>query len=184
VQASNGAYSSSDLQAIQKEFSQLSQSLDQVSSQTQFNGQKLLDGSLNASLQTGPNTGDTQQLSLGSVSSHSLGLANTDVTSASNASNALNAIDQALSSVGSQQATIGASHASLQAATKSLAITYENLASTQSQLSSTDIASTSGTLAQSALNLDVSLKMLAIYDSNQANVQSVFPGTQGLIAQG
>ena len=183
VHAANGTNSSSDLQAIQKEFSQLSQGLDQVSSQTQFNGQRLLDGTFNASLQAGPNAGDTQQLSIASVSSQSLGLANIDVTSASDANNALNAIDQALSSVGSQQATIGASQASLDAAAKSLSVTYENLASAQSQLSSTDFASTLGSLAKSTVSQDVSLKILAIYDSNQTNVQSVFPGGLGLSIQ-
>jgi len=183
VQAANGTNNSSDLQAIQKEFSQLSQSLDQVSSQTQFNGQNLLDGSFSASLQTGPNAGDTYQLSLGGVSSQALGLANADVSSSSNASSALSAIDQALANVGSQQGSIGASQAALNAAAQNQSVTYDNLAAAQSQISDTDYASTSGSLAQAGVSQEVSLKMLALYDANQANVLSVFPGALGLKTQ-
>jgi flagellin len=176
VQASNGTNNSSDVQAIQKEFSQLSQSLDQASSQTQYNGQNLLDGSFNATLQTGPNAGDTQQLVWGSVSTQALGLANVDVSSSANASSALGAIDQALSTVGAQQSSIGASQASLNAAANNLSVTYDNLASAQGQINDTDYASESASLAQSNASQEISLKMLAIYNANQTNVLSVFPG--------
>jgi len=183
VQASNGTNNSSDLESIQKEFSQLSQSLDSVSAQTQFNGQNLLAGNFNAALQVGPNPGDTQQVSFASTSTQALGLAHASVDSTANASDALNTIDQALATISSQQATIGATQASLNARANNLAITYENLAAAQSQLSSTDYASTSGALAQSNVSQGVSLKMLSIYDANQANVLSLFPGTQGLIVK-
>lgn len=176
VQASNGTNNSSDLQAIQKEFTQLSQSLDQTSSQAQYNGQNLLDGSFNATLQTGPNTGDTQQLAWGSVSTQALGLSNVDVSSSANASSALGAIDQALSTVDAQQSSLGASQASLNAAANNLSVTYDNLASAQGQINDTDYAKESGSLAQSSVNQAMSLKMLAIYNAGQTNVLSVFPG--------
>ncbi|MCB5194784.1 flagellin N-terminal helical domain-containing protein [Deefgea salmonis] len=45
VQSSNSSNSSSDRQAIQAEVNQLTQDLDRISTQTAFNGTKLLDGS-------------------------------------------------------------------------------------------------------------------------------------------
>lgn len=45
VKGSNGTFTESDRQAIQEEVSQLSQGLEQIVHNTEFNGQKLLDGS-------------------------------------------------------------------------------------------------------------------------------------------
>ena len=60
VQSSNATNSSSDRAALQAEVSQLSQEIDRVATQTDFNGTKLLDGSFSAqAFQVGANAGQT-----------------------------------------------------------------------------------------------------------------------------
>lgn len=170
VQAANGASNPTDLQALQTQFTQLGQSLDQISGQTQFNGQNLLDGSLNAQIQTGPNAGDTQSLSLGAVSTKSLGVNGLDLTSAQGASSALNAIDQAIATVGTQQSTLGAAQASLSSTSANLASTYENVAAAKSRIGDTDYASASTNLAQANVQQQVALQAVSLYNANQASV--------------
>ena len=60
VQSANATNSSSDRAALQAEVSQLSQEIDRVATQTDFNGTKLLDGSFSAqAFQVGANAGQT-----------------------------------------------------------------------------------------------------------------------------
>jgi flagellin len=62
VQSSNASNSASDRQAIQAEVNQLTAELDRIANTTNFNGQKLLDGSMGTStFQVGANAGETLQ---------------------------------------------------------------------------------------------------------------------------
>jgi flagellin len=63
VQASNATNSASDRVALQAEVSQLAAEIDRVAKQTNFNGQKILDGSFaGAVFQVGANSGDNVTL--------------------------------------------------------------------------------------------------------------------------
>lgn len=63
VQASNATNSASDRAALQSEVSQLTAEIDRVAKQTNFNGQKILDGSFaGAVFQVGANSGDNVTL--------------------------------------------------------------------------------------------------------------------------
>jgi len=63
VQASNATNSASDRTALQAEVSQLAAEIDRVAKQTNFNGQKILDGSFaGAVFQVGANSGDNVTL--------------------------------------------------------------------------------------------------------------------------
>ncbi|MEK6748877.1 MAG: flagellin [Pseudomonadota bacterium] len=60
VQSINSTNSAADRQALQAEVSQLAAGLQDIAGQTQFNGQKILDGSFNTALfQVGANVNDT-----------------------------------------------------------------------------------------------------------------------------
>lgn len=74
VQAANGTNSSSDRASIQSEVSQLQQELNRVATTTQFNGQNILDGSLNnAQFQVGANSNQTINFSIGSAAATAIG---------------------------------------------------------------------------------------------------------------
>ena len=68
VQTANGTNSASDRASTQQEISQLQQELNRISSTTQFNGQNILDGSLNnAQFQVGANANQTINFSISSA---------------------------------------------------------------------------------------------------------------------
>ncbi len=65
VQSANATNSDSDREAINREVQQRLEEIDRVSSQTSFNGQKILDGSFgDAKFQVGANVGETIDLNL------------------------------------------------------------------------------------------------------------------------
>jgi flagellin len=85
IQSANGSNSDTDRKSIQAEITQLTLEMDQVAANTQFNGQKLLDGSFtNGSFQVGANANETINFSIGAMNSKALGgivtATGTDVT--------------------------------------------------------------------------------------------------------
>lgn len=90
VQSSNATNTASDRAALQEESKQLLAEIDRVSSQTEFNGIKLLDGSFKAqSFQVGANAGQTISVTVGKVSTENIGAAKTAGTSSIGNDNAL-----------------------------------------------------------------------------------------------
>ena len=75
VQAGNDTNQAEDRKAIQAEIKQLSNEIDDISTKTEFNKQKLLDGNFkDKSLQVGANEGQTMGVSIESMSAKKLGL--------------------------------------------------------------------------------------------------------------
>jgi len=74
VQAANGSNSTSDRQSIQAEIAQLQAQINQVATQTQYNGTNLLDGSLsNAQFQVGSNANQNINISIGNLQGSNIG---------------------------------------------------------------------------------------------------------------
>lgn len=74
IQSANGSNSDTDRASIQAEITQLTSEMDQIAANTQFNGQKLLDGSFtNASFQVGANANETINFSIGAMNSKAIG---------------------------------------------------------------------------------------------------------------
>lgn len=74
LQAANSTNNTDNRQSIQKEISQLQQELDRNAQNTQFNGQRILDGSFSsASFQVGANANQTISFTIGSIMSSAIG---------------------------------------------------------------------------------------------------------------
>jgi len=74
LQSANSTYNSSDRQTLQDEVTQLQGELDRIALNTEFNGQRILDGSFSgASFQVGSNANQTINFGIGSVKSSSMG---------------------------------------------------------------------------------------------------------------
>jgi flagellin len=87
IQSANSTNTSSDRQALNSEVGQLQQELDRIATSTEFNGQRILDGSFSdASFQVGANANQTIDFAIGSVKGSSIGgiadETGTEVTSA------------------------------------------------------------------------------------------------------
>lgn len=73
VQASSDVNNSADRAGLDAEVQQLKAEIDRVVSTTRFNDKKLLDGSMNGSLQVGAKAGETVSLNISNVSTLALG---------------------------------------------------------------------------------------------------------------
>jgi len=86
VQSANGTLTGTDRTALQAEVKQLVGEIDNIGVRTNFNGQKLLDGSARSvKLQTGSRAGETVSLSLGSSRARDLGLGSSPALTATGA---------------------------------------------------------------------------------------------------
>ena len=118
VQSSNATNSASDRKAIQSEVGQLLAELDRVSTTTEFNGQKLLDGSFgSATFQVGANANQTITASTGNFRTSNYGaqLAASESVAASGTATSL-AGDIVIDGLQSKTVTLGASDTAATAA--------------------------------------------------------------------
>ncbi|MGB0466192.1 MAG: flagellin [Pontibacterium sp.] len=107
VQSANGTYQEGNRSTLDAEVQQLKAELDRISEDTTFNGLTLLDGSQsNISLQVGADAGQSIDLTIGKVTSDSLGVADAGGVSAQGTDNALASGDLTINGV-----TVGTSKA-------------------------------------------------------------------------
>ena len=73
VQAANGTNSATDRAALQSEVNQLKSEIDRITTATQFNGQKLLDGTFTSkNFQVGANASETVSIDIGATNTSTL----------------------------------------------------------------------------------------------------------------
>ena len=73
VQSANGTNSATDRAALQSEVNQLKSEIDRITTATQFNGQKLLDGTFtNKNFQVGANANETVSINIGATNTSTL----------------------------------------------------------------------------------------------------------------
>ncbi len=145
--AANGTLSSGQRDAVQAEFDSLKAEVTRIADSTEFNGNKLLDGSAGSmDIATGTSSnGSPDVLSLDlseSMDATSLGLDATSVSGAdgSAARSAFDDIDAALDMISSKRSEFGGFSNRLVSAQHSLAITAENTHAAQSRIVDADIA--------------------------------------------
>ncbi|MGB3368290.1 MAG: flagellin [Acidaminobacteraceae bacterium] len=130
LQASNGTLTGSDKTAIQSQIDQFKESIQDVVKNTNFNTKKLLDGSFEANIQTGPNSGQGQVMKIDDSSLETLGINNFDVTGEFD----LKDIDSALEQVTSSRSKLGATSNRFEFAASVNNVSAENLESARSTL--------------------------------------------------
>lgn len=160
VQGSNGTYSSTDREKVAQELRQLTQEINDITDRTEFNGKKLLNGSLSVSdagqtmlLQIGANQSQVIDFnikimtmdSLAGVASASgliVGLMSGTANQVSTASSAIaiSYIDKAIKAVSNERAKLGSVQNRLEHTIKNLDVSAENLQASESRIRDTDMA--------------------------------------------
>lgn len=125
IQSANSTNSSGDRQALNSEVTQLQSELDRIATTTEFNGQRIIDGSFSdAAFQVGANANQTINFAIGSVRSSAIGgiaqAAGTEVANATATDITLSVGGGAAISVGSSADFVG-SNATFQGATSAFA---------------------------------------------------------------
>jgi flagellin len=157
VQAGNDTYNTAQRSSMKAEFDQLASGINQISSSTQFNGVKLLNGSLTSmKLQIGANAVsgvDTIDLQASKVfnttNANALGITSSlSLASNSSALATISALDTAISTINTQRGAIGALSNRLTTTASNLATNVENTSSSEARIRDVDVASESAKMSQ------------------------------------
>ena len=153
VQASNGTYSSSDRQLINKEFLLMKNEIRRIASNATYNGISLLAGKTGSiTLQVGiDNVGGDKlsiQMSAISASQGALDITSLNVSTSSGALSAMASIDSAINTVNTARAELGATQNRLESALSQATTYSENLAASYSQIMDLDYAAESATMTR------------------------------------
>ncbi|WP_147535408.1 flagellin [Bacillus marasmi] len=140
VQGGNDTNTTDDRGEIQKELNQLLSEIDRISTDSQFNTQPLLGGSLNITLQVGANSGQVINFSIGTMSSSALTLDGISVSTNAAASTAIASIDAAIKAVSGERSKMGAFQNRLEHTINNLNTSSENLTAAESRIRDVDYA--------------------------------------------
>ncbi|MET3697649.1 flagellin [Bacillus oleivorans] len=142
VQSANDTNTDADRAELQKEVAALRTEIGRISTDTEFNTQKLLDGSFSAKLiQIGANTGQTLSITIGTMGATALGIDALTISSQSGANSAIALLDSAIASVSSQRSSLGAIQNRLEHTINNLSTSSENLTAAESRIRDVDMAS-------------------------------------------
>ena len=153
-QAATGTVGSTERQTIQLEFSALRSEVDRIAATTEFNGIKLVDGSLASSVtansqimvQIGIDSTSQSRINLngevnlGAMTSTGLNIHNISVTGAAEALTALEEVNTAIGMITQGRGKIGAVQNRLIRAISNISIAVENLSAAESAIRDADIA--------------------------------------------
>jgi flagellin len=171
VQSANGDLNSTDRSYIDTEFQLLKDEIDRLADSTQFNGIDLLGGTsadIDFQVGIGTTTADTISVGFGGISSSGLGLdsISVDGSTATNAQDAIDALDTALTTVSTNRAEFGAASNRLSIALTSAQTIRTNLEAANSSIRDVDVAEETSMLARSQVLLQAGTSVLA--QANQA----------------
>lgn len=173
VQSANGTSTTEDRDAIQLEVDALIAQVDDIATRTDFNGQSLLDGTANINIQTGVDSGETVNITIGDLQSAGLGVDALDLSTSAGASTALGLLDTAIETVSTERSNLGAQQNRLDATVNNLTSTVTNLTESSSRIKDADFSVESTKLASAQILSQASTAMLAQANQSQQGVLSL-----------
>ncbi len=188
VQAATGTNTSADVTALNTEFTALRSQIDDIASDTQWNGSNLLDGSAGdygkVTFQVGANASQTIDVNFrdwnlaatGTATSWSSGSASDDALGANisalavNTSGVITSLDSVIAEVNATRSEFGATINRLEYATDNLANVSQNAEASRSRILDTNYASESTELARTQIIQQAATAMLAQANSQKQSV--------------
>jgi flagellin len=174
VQAANSTLGATERGYIQTEFKQLSDEITRIGTVTEFNGQKLLNGSAAAglSLQIGIQNSANDRIAMsitkltastlgGPALSTALHIASASLSTVTNARLAMGVFDKAIQQLSLARAKVGAVQNRMTVTVSNLAVAQENLTAANSRIRDVDVASESANLTKSQILSQAGLAVLA-----------------------
>ncbi|EOW9526500.1 flagellin [Bacillus cytotoxicus] len=163
VQSANGTNSTTDREALQKEFTQLTDQINYISKNTQFNGTDLMSDSASTIniKSTDASKADTINIELKTINASSLQINNSNIESASDADTAISAIDEAINSIADHRATLGATLNRLDYNIENLNNQATAMASSASQIEDADMAKEMSEMTKFKILSEAGVSMLS-----------------------
>ncbi|MEM5509747.1 flagellin [Pseudoalteromonas sp. AS71] len=167
IQSANGSNSVDDRAALQKEFTQLNEEITRVADTTTFGGVNVLNGTFTADFQVGADANQVIEIKI-STDMDAAGLETTSlvISTASQAQEAITALDASLKTVNDIRADLGAKQNRFSSTIRNLSNVSENVSASRSRIMDADFAAESASLARNQVLQQASSSMLA-----QANQQ-------------
>ncbi len=173
-QAATGTVGSTERTTINREFDALRDEIDRISLVAEFNGQKLVDGSLRDGVTTGTvvlqvgmqNTANDRinlnvAIDLTAIDSTGLNITDISVTDIASALDSLTRLDTAIDTVTSARGKLGAVQNRLVYTINNLAVSAENLQAAESQIRDADYASEISNFTRNQILVQASTAILA-----------------------
>ena len=177
VQSKSGTYSADDRTNLQGEVTQLQAQIDDVLTNTKFNGvtlfSKVAATDVTITVQAGAQAADTIDLTIDGIDGTKLTAAALDVTSIANAGTTITNVDDALKSVNATRASLGAGQSRLESAVNNLTSNVTNLSDARSRIEDTDYSAETTALAKAQILSQASTAMLSQANQSQQNVLSL-----------
>jgi len=166
TQGASETLGSTERAYVQSEFTSLSSEVDRIANVTEFNGQKLADGSTTSiAVQVGVRaTADDQiTISLGDLTSATLGVdtGSIDMSTATGAQAALATIDTAMNSVSAYRASYGATENRLGNALNNLETFEQTTREAESRIRDADFGSETAQLSQNQILQQAGVSVLS-----------------------
>ena len=186
VQGANDTYSAEDRAAIGKEYDQLAEEIDRIADNTEWNGVKILDGSVFSSgtaakFQIGTGDGTAYQIEVKFLDMNvaelgSAAIAVGDITSTSTAGefqDVITELDKGIAAVDAYRADLGAKINRLTYAADNMSNISLNTSASRSRILDADYASATTELARSQIIQQAATAMLAQANQAPQNVLSL-----------
>ena len=175
--ANDGGVTAADREKLNEEFKQLNSELTRIITSTEFNGKKIINGSLagGVAMQVGANTASDNRIaiSVGDLASVIISVTTASIGSgaaASGARAAIDAIDNAIKAVDTSRAKLGAIQNRFTTTIANLQSSIENQSAAKSRITDADFAMETANLSRNQILQQAGTAMLA--QANQST-QSV-----------
>jgi flagellin len=185
VQAANSTLGSNERGYIHTEFNELRNEINRISTVTNFNNQKLLDGAASTGLtfQVGINNTSNDRLSMSitklttsTLGSTSLHIASATLSTATGAQAAIGAFDKAIQQLSQARAKVGATQNRMSVTLSNLSVTHENLSAANSRIRDVDVASETAALTKSQILSQAGLAVLGQANQIPSSALSLLRG--------
>jgi flagellin len=175
TEASTGTVSNAQRTALDAEFTQIKAEIDSIGSTTTFNGTSVFTASTTSIFLTDANSTSQIGVSVGALSSASVGgtghdLSGDSLTSAGNAQTAVGDIDAAIANVATLRGTLGATVNRLQASVNVINTQVQNLTAAEDQITAANIPQQVANLSQLSVLSQTGISALAQANAQQQNV--------------
>jgi len=173
VQAATDTNTDKDRAQLQSEVTQLIEELNRIAKDTEFNTQKLLDGSFkDKTIHIGANAGQTLKIEISDMTASALGVEadgndgegqskGVDISNQTDAEAAITTIDTALVKVSTERANLGAIQNRLEHTINNLSVAAENLTAAESRIRDVDMAKEMMEFTKNQILIQAGTAMLA-----------------------
>jgi len=177
IQSASETYQDSDRDAMQQEVSALTEQIDDVLTQTSFNGNTLFSTAsgtdITFDIQTGANSGETVVLTATAIDGTNIDATALDVSTSTAAATTIDNVDAALADVNQTRASLGAGQNRLESAINNLTSNSTNLSDARSRIEDADYAVETTQMAKAQILAQASTAMIAQANQAQQNVLSL-----------